>query len=151
MAQLVNFAIVFFILYRYALKPLGKLMNDRKQTIEQGLQDAAANAALITETKAIFEQERIRAQEEAQQLLHNMKADIEQKRTLLLSEAHTQAEKIVTESRLLLEQEKKAVLQDAHKEIAGLVIQATEKILSQLPDQHMQKQLIEKAVQEFSV
>ena len=50
-AQAVNFAIVFAVLYWFALKPLGKLMEERKETIEKGLADAKSNAQLLANTE----------------------------------------------------------------------------------------------------
>lgn len=39
-AQLVNFAILFFVLYKFAYKPLLKLIDDRKDMIEDGVLNA---------------------------------------------------------------------------------------------------------------
>ena len=127
--QLVNFAIVFFVLYRYALKPLATLMNDRKKTIAQGVDDATTNAALVEQTKKLFEQESIKAREEAQHLLHTMKQDIEAKRVALIADAHEQSEKVLADTRKQLEQEKISLVNEARKDIAALVVQSTEKIL----------------------
>jgi F-type H+-transporting ATPase subunit b len=145
--QLVNFAIVFFVLYRYALKPLATLMNDRKKTISQGVSDAATNAALVEQTKALFHEEKAKAQEEAQHLLHEMKADIEQKRSAMIAESRQQAQKILEDTRVQLEQEKNTIIKEAHNAIAGLVLQSTEKVLRGLPNE-VGEALVQKAVQE---
>ncbi len=39
-AQVINFAIVFLVLYYFALKPLLNVMNDRSAKIEKSLEDA---------------------------------------------------------------------------------------------------------------
>ena len=44
-AQLVNFAVVILVLWRFALKPLGKLMDERGQTIAGGLENAKKQGA----------------------------------------------------------------------------------------------------------
>ena len=46
-AQLINFVVVFFVLYRYALKPLAKLMEERGTTIEDGLKNADKQKELL--------------------------------------------------------------------------------------------------------
>jgi F-type H+-transporting ATPase subunit b len=146
--QLVNFAIVFFVLYRYALKPLAALMNDRKNTISKGVEDAATNAALVEQTKALFDQEKTKAQEQAQQLMHAMKKEIEEKRVAMLAESREQSEKILADTRIQLEQEKNTLIKEAHNAIAILVVQSTQKVLENLPH-GLDDALIQKAVKEL--
>ena len=57
LAQFINFAVVFVLIYFVVLKPLSKLMKGRTETIEKGLDDAKkAETALIM---ADHEKERI--------------------------------------------------------------------------------------------
>lgn len=143
-----NFAIVFFVLYRYALKPLAALMNDRKQTIAQGVTDAVTNAALVEQTRALFDQEKAKAQEAAQQLLHSMKAEIEEKRLALIADTHAQAEKLIDDTRIQLEQEKATIIQEARAAIGGLVVQSTEKVMQSLPA-NVKEALLEQAIKDL--
>ncbi|MDP2944107.1 MAG: ATP synthase F0 subunit B, partial [bacterium] len=53
-AQLINFAIVFFVLYFFAFKPLVKVMADRSEKIDKSLKDADA----IEKRLALTERER---------------------------------------------------------------------------------------------
>lgn len=146
--QLVNFAIVFFVLYRYALKPLATLLQERKSTISKGVEDAATNAKLVEETRALFEQEKVKAQEEAQKILSTMLKEIEEKRTALLAQTHQQAEKLLEDTRIQLEQERTMLITEAKNAIAGLVVQGTQKILEDLPD-GTNDALIQKAIKEL--
>jgi hypothetical protein len=41
-AQLFNFAVVFFVMWRWVYKPLVKAMDERSATIAKGLSDAEA-------------------------------------------------------------------------------------------------------------
>lgn len=143
-----NFAIVFFVLYRYALKPLAALMNDRKKTIAQGVTDAVTNAALVEQTRALFDQEKAKAQEAAQQLLHAMKAEIEEKRLALIADTHAQAEKLIADTRMQLEQEKVTIIQEARAAIGGLVVQSTEKVMQNLPA-NVKEALLEQAIKDL--
>ena len=55
LAQAVNFAIVFAVLYFFALKPLNKLMAERAEKIAKGVNDAKTNAETLTATKAEYD------------------------------------------------------------------------------------------------
>jgi F-type H+-transporting ATPase subunit b len=145
-AQLINFAVVFFVLYKFALKPLGKLMEERKQKIAQGVEDAHINAKLIEEAKALYDAELARAKEEAQKLLISMKEEVGQKRIVLLEEAKNDAQTIVTSTRKELEEEKNQILRDAQKEIAILVLTATEKVLGTGIDTKTKEALVEQSI-----
>ena len=51
-AQVINFAIVFVVLYIFALKPLSKLMKERSEKIAKGIDDAKTNAKLLDEIES---------------------------------------------------------------------------------------------------
>ena len=52
-AQLVNFAVVILVLWRFALKPLGKLMDERGQTIAGGLENEEAGRSFESATGTV--------------------------------------------------------------------------------------------------
>src|SRR5262245_33785531 len=54
-AQLLNFAIVFYVMHRFVYKPLLKLLDERTAKIEQGLADADAAAGAKKDAQAAAE------------------------------------------------------------------------------------------------
>ena len=50
-AQVLNFGVVFGVLYLFALKPLMKVMRERTEKIEKGIKDAKENAEVLNNTK----------------------------------------------------------------------------------------------------
>ena len=46
-AQMINFGVVFVVLYIFALKPLSKLMTERGEKIETGISDAKKSSKLL--------------------------------------------------------------------------------------------------------
>ncbi len=145
-AQLVNFAIVFVVLYIFALKPLNTLMRERSKRIEQGLEDAHRNAALVAEAKQLYDSELAKARHEAHTLMQTMHRDIELKRTELLDTAHEEAERIMVAGREVLRAEKDVILKEAEKEIASLVVSGVEKVLTQHVDAKIDHDAITKSV-----
>ena len=55
-AQMINFGVVFVVLYIYALKPLGKLMKERGEKIEAGINDAKKSGELLQKTSEEYKQ-----------------------------------------------------------------------------------------------
>ena len=54
LAQIINFAVVFFVLYKFALKPLKKLMDERSATISGGLDNAKKQEEHLTVASSTF-------------------------------------------------------------------------------------------------
>ena len=50
-AQMINFGVVFVVLYIYALKPLGKLMKERREKIETGIEDAKKSSEVLQKAR----------------------------------------------------------------------------------------------------
>ena len=50
-AQLVNFGIVLWVLYKFAIKPLSKTMDARTEEIEKSLEDAKKIEASLAQTE----------------------------------------------------------------------------------------------------
>ena len=133
-AQAVNFLIVFIVLYIFALKPLSKLMAERKEKIEKGMDDAKANAALLDKTRDEYEEVLRKAKIEANTLFQEGKKSAEAKKTIMLEEAKLEVEKIIENGKKSLNTEKTKVIEDTKKEIAVLAMLAAEKILRDKQD-----------------
>lgn len=145
-AQLINFAIVFLVLYKFALKPLAKLMDERKQKIAQGLTDAQINAQKALEIERLYQEELNKARMEAQNLLHQMKADIENKKEILLRDSHAEAQALILNTQNQLQAQKTQMINEAKKEIGKLVIESVEKILDQSLDLPTKEKLTKESI-----
>lgn len=135
-AQAVNFAIVFAVLYQYALKPLNKLMDERRDKIEKGVSDAKANAETLKRTKEEHEAVLSKARGEAEAIFQAGKKDAETKKTEMLEKTKLEVSTMIENGKKTLEVEKNKMVEEARKEIANLAIQATEKLLQGKLDKH---------------
>lgn len=129
-AQAINFGIVFIVLYVYALKPLSKLMNERGEKINKGIQDAKINAETLNKTNTEYEKKLAEAKKEANKIFEAGKKEAEEKKTIMLAEAHKEVESMISNGKKMLEAEKMKVLDEAKKEIVNLALLATEKLLA---------------------
>lgn len=128
-AQAINFAIVFVVLYIFALKPLNKIMAERAEKIAKGLSDAKSNALLVKDTTVKYEEALAQAKIEANSLFQEAKKEAEQKKALMLEDAKTQVENMIQSGKAALEVEKIKMVGEAKKEIVSLTMFATEKLL----------------------
>lgn len=128
-AQIVNFLIVFVVLYFVAVKPLRKVVGKRQEIISKGLSDAQKHEKILEETKSHYDNALREARKEAQNIIDEAKKNAQIESTKIIKEAESHAQKISSGAKLLLEQEKERMLKGAKTELADMVIRATEKIL----------------------
>ena len=144
-AQVINFGIVFLVLYFYAIKPLSKIMKERGEKIEKGVNDAKTNVEILNKTKIEYEEVVNNARKEADKIFQEGKKEAQAKKTLMLDEAKQEVALIIENGKKTLEIEKVKMVEEAKKEIVGLALKATEKILGTKMDQSFN----EKTIREF--
>ncbi len=127
-AQMVNFGIVFVVLYVFALKPLSKLMAERAEKIAKGLTDAKENEQVLKETSLKYEEALNKARIEANKIFEDSKKEAETKKIAMIEDAKNQVASILEGGKKTLEAEKVKIIEEAKKEIVNLAILATEKL-----------------------
>ena len=129
-AQAVNFAVVFVVLYIFALKPLNKLMSERSDKIKKGMNDAKANAALLEETKKLSDEILLKSKTESNKIYQEGKKELEKLRAENLDkikndEAEWQKKRIKQ-----MEIDKKTIVESVKEDIVSLAMLAAEKMIA---------------------
>lgn len=145
-AQMVNFAIVLFVLYRFAYKPVLKTLNSRTNKIEKGLADADAAGKKLEEIVEKEKEVMVNAKKEAQEIVRAAEEQAKANSMSIVLEARNQSEKLLVSAKSQIEQEKNKMLTEVKGEIANLVVLATEKIIGEKLDKEKDKELIEKSI-----
>ncbi len=130
-AQAVNFVVVILVLWHFALKPLGKLMDERGKTIAGGLDNAKKQEELLKAQKAEYDATLAQARSEASAIMQSIKKEAETKRTSMLTTAEDEVKATIDAGRRQLESEKQKMLADAKTELAELVIQVSAKVFEE--------------------
>ena len=127
-AQVVNFLIIAWIIYRFLLKPLLATMNTRREKIAQGLADADKAKAALEE--AAQERDRIlqEASAEAFRLLQNAREEAERLRAAALERAGHDAERVIEEARGVIDLER----QEMERAVQGLSLRLSGRILEKV-------------------
>ena len=145
-AQLVNFGIVLFVLWKWVFKPVSSGLEARTAKIEKSLHDATD----IEQAKKEFEDWKSgamsTARSEAAQIVSNAKTEAQVVKKEILDEAKADQEKVIAQARDAIEQEKLQAITDIKTEAADLVVAATQKILGQKLDSAKDKELIKQSL-----
>ncbi len=148
LAQLINFGIILFVLWKWVFGPVTKGLSQRTAKIEDSLKDAQ-KIAEERETFDSWKQGEIgQVRAEATQIISKAKTDAEKMRQEILDLTKKDQEKLVIGAQEKLEQEKQAMLDSVKNELAELVVSATESVLKQKLDPKKDAQIIEQALSE---
>jgi F-type H+-transporting ATPase subunit b len=128
-AQAVNFAVVFAVLYIYALKPLSKLMAERSEKIAKGITDAKQNAETLEKSKQEYEAILAKGRKEAQKIFEDGKKETQAKQESMILEAQAEVNALIEGGKKTLEVEKAKMVAEVKNEIASLALLAAEKIM----------------------
>lgn len=146
-AQLVNFAIVLFVLYKFAYGPILKMMNERSDKIEKGLKDAEGAQKKLAEIAEKEKEVLVEARKQAQEIVAKAEAVAIKSKDEIIADSKVQATKILEDAAKKIEQEKNQMLVEVKTQVAELVIAATGKIIDEKMDSEKDRELIEKAIQ----
>ena len=148
-AQAVNFAIVFAVLYYFGIKPLMKILTERSKKVEDSLKNAEQieKELLMTEKKRsdVINQ----AKKEASEILAEIDKKGEERKKDMMSKAKVEIEKIVSKTKDDLEVEKKITIKHIKEEAAEMIVVAMEKVLGEKIDGGVDKKYIERVVKEI--
>ncbi len=137
---LLAFGIVFYILKKYAWKPILTSLDSREKSISDSLATAERVKAEMAQMKSENEALLVQAREERAQMMK----DARDTKDKIINEAKEQAKidagKIMADAQIAIEQQKMAALTDVKNQVGKLVVEVSEKIL--------RRQLENKAEQE---
>ena len=130
-AQVINFAIVFVVLYVFALKPLGKLMRERRAEIEKGLDDAKSSEEELLVAKQKADELLKKAQREANDIIASAKSKGDEIILRAEEDAGVKAAAILEQAKKDIEKEKASIEKELTKKTAGLISLGIKKILGE--------------------
>lgn len=126
---LLAFGIVFFILKKFAWKPILASLQEREEGIAGSLEAAQKMKAEMAQLKNENEAMMAKAREERTQLLKEAR----ETRDKIVNEAKelakAEANKIILEAQAAIQQQKMAALTDVKNQVGNLVIEVSEKVL----------------------
>lgn len=148
LAQLVNFAIVLFIFWKWVVKPLGSTLTKRQEKIEQGLHYAQQ----MEQEKLKYEEwkssEMKKVRKEADDILRQTNDGANKLKQDAIVEAQSQTAKMLQQAKDKIDFEREQTLKEIRTEVATLVVAATEKILGSKIDSHKDQELIKDAIKQ---
>lgn len=149
LAQLINFGVVFVILYFLIFKPLFKTTGERSATIEKSLKEAKEIEERLNKTKAeqvVLIQE---AKQEAMKILEEASRKADQKKAELVEKAKEEIGALINREKAKMQVDKAATLKEIKEEVAALIAASWQKILGERMTKGSDEKLIAKSLKEL--
>ncbi|MCD8483008.1 MAG: F0F1 ATP synthase subunit B [Verrucomicrobia bacterium] len=144
LAQIVNFALVAYLLWRFAFKRVMASMEERQKQIADGLRFADESKLQLAEAEKTKAEIIRAAQAEGQEILREVKEKAQAFHDQQTKETSQKVEEMLQRGREANELERQKMLSEVRREIASLVVLTSAKVLrSELQD--VQKQRINEA------
>jgi len=147
-AQIINFAILFGLLYLVAYKPIMRMFDERSRKIKESMEQTE-----FIKEQAAHAEEEVKKQLEAagregQEVIGRAVRTGEEVKREAQQEARQEAESVITRARMEIQRERDDAIDELRKEFADLTILAAGKVIDRSLDKEAHRQLIDKVLEE---
>jgi F-type H+-transporting ATPase subunit b len=143
LSQVVNFALVAFILHRLLHRPFLAALAARAQRVRETVERREQADRLLEEMQARYRNEIERAHREAHAIVEQGNRTAEQQRQEILAAAREEAQQIITRAQTQAQREIEQAELDLRQEIVDLSIAAATQVVGQALDEPDHRRLIE--------
>ena len=149
--QLLNFAVVAAILWFLILKPLSKVLEERKKVINESLDKAKQVDTNLLMSEQKYQEKLDIAKVEANKIIEKASEQADQLAGDMKQKAKGEIELLIEQAKKNINIEKDEVMAGVKKETANLIVAAVEKIMNEKLDDTKDKALIEDTLKKLEV
>lgn len=149
-AQLVNFTIVLLVLWKWAYKPIVRLLDERQHKIEKSVKDAQEIEQRLSRLDGEREEVLTAARHEAKARVEDALAGAEGRRQEILEKTKGEVERVIVQGKQQLVQEREAMMREARKELAEIVVEASRKIVASEINEKKAASLAEEVIRKMA-
>jgi len=146
--QLITFALAYWVLRKFAFKPILKVLKERRELIEQGVSIGEQMKKDQTELEAKIAAELQQARKQADGILGDANEASRQMIREAEDKAHAKADGILKEADERIASETQRARKQLEGELVGLISEATETIIGEKVDATKDAALIDRALKE---
>lgn len=142
-AQTINFAIVLFVLWKWAYRPVLSILEERRQKVAESMTNADKIKAELVRTEAARQEVLNQANTQANKLIEEARVAAARVQEVETQKAIATAADIVSKAKQAAEAEHARMLTDLKREVGRLVVDTTSKVTGKILTVDDQKRLAE--------
>ena len=147
-AQIVNFIILFGLLYLVAYRPIMRMLDERSRKIKDSIEQTEYIKEQAARAEEEAEKRIAEASQEGQEMVARAVRTGEEVRQKAEQEARTDAEALISRARAEIQRERDEAIDDVRKAFADLTIKAAEKVIDRSLDKEAHREIIDKVLEE---
>ena len=144
--QIINFCILWALISKFLVKPLGEFLKNRADSIKDDLETSEHNKVESEKLLSLQKEELATARKEIKQLRLDAEENVKLERLKVLAQAKCDSEKIVEDANKQILQNVEEVKRGLLSETTHLVVGLTKKILKREINSSDQKALVAEAL-----
>ncbi len=147
-AQLVNFFILFGLLFLVLYKPVMRMLRERSDRIKESMDQAEQIKEGMARTEQEVKKQLEAARREGQSIVAQAGQIGDQLREVARQEARHEAEVIVARARVEIERERDTAIDGLRRQFTDLAIMAAEKVINETLDKERHRRLIDEVLEQ---
>ena len=148
LAQLINFGILFGLLFFLLYKPMRRMLDERSAKIKESMDQAEQIKEQLARTDEQVREQMEVARREGQGMLAQAAQMGERLKEEAREGAKQEAETIVARARAEIERERGEAIEDLRSQFVDLAIAAAEKVVSETLDKEKHRRLIDEVLEQ---
>jgi F-type H+-transporting ATPase subunit b len=150
LAQIVSFCIVCLILYRFAYRPVLKMLEVRRQQIALGVANAQQIEAELARTEAQRQEVMAQANAQGTKFIEEARVAAARVQAQETQKAIAAAEQIMSKAREAAARDHERMLAELKREVGRLVVQATAAVTGKILTPEDQRRLAEETAKQVT-
>ncbi len=150
LAQIINFLILFGLLYMVAYRPVMRMLDQRAKKVKESLEQAEEVRKQAASAEEEIRKQLAQAAKEAQERLARVEKTGEDLKQKAREDARKQADALLARARSEIHQERDQAIDELRREFADLAILAAGKVIDRSLDKAAHRELVQKVLEESS-
>ena len=146
----VAFALVLFVLNKFAFPKLREAVEAREKQIQSDLEAAERARTEAENEKRQYQQQIADSRGEANRIVEEARQQAEQVRKDVIAKAQAEAEAITTRAQESIAAERASTMQELQSTVAALSIQLAEKVVGRSIDANAQKEMVDAYIRDVA-
>ena len=148
--QLISFSIVFFVLWRFAYRPIFNVLQARREKIAESLANAEKIKAQLAKTETDRQAVLAQAGDLADKMIEEARTAAARVREVEIQKAIAAAEQIIAKAREAAAQDHARMLGELKREVGRLVVQTTTTVTGKILTPEDQRRLAEETEKQMT-
>lgn len=148
-ATLINTLILFLVLKHFLFKPVNKILDERKQNVEETYRQADEKLTEAARLESEYTEKLANAKEESAEIVKNATKRAQTRSDEIIAEAKKEASSLIVKANADIEKEKKRAVNQIKDEISDIALAVAEKVVEKEIDPKDHERLIESFISEL--